>query len=209
MTVLPPHRVIAPRILYFGTPVVLLSTLQEDGSPNLSPLSSAWALDDRLVLGLGDMGQGLANLKRTREAVVNLPSAAQWSQVEALAPTTGRNPVPEAKLAMGYSHEPRKFQRAGFTPIASETVAPPRVGECPLQLEAVLLNVHPATALPGEVDPGFAIVELRVTRVHAHERITVPGTHHVDVEQWQPLLYVFRHYMGTSPGLGRNFRAET
>ncbi|MBU8896975.1 flavin reductase [Corallococcus sp. M34] len=209
MTALAPHRVIAPRILYFGTPVVLLSTLQEDGSPNLSPLSSAWALDDRLVLGLGGMGQGLSNLMRTREAVINLPAASQWRQVEALAPTTGRNPVPETKQAMGYSHEPRKFQRAGFTPVASDTVAPPRVGECPLQLEAVLLNVHSATVLSGGAAPGFAIAELRVTRVHAHERITVPGTHHVDVEQWQPLLYVFRHYVGTGAVLGRNFRAET
>ena len=27
------HKVIEPKILYFGTPVVLISTLNEDGSP--------------------------------------------------------------------------------------------------------------------------------------------------------------------------------
>ncbi|MBZ4417917.1 flavin reductase family protein [Myxococcus sp. RHSTA-1-4] len=209
MNDLPKHRVIAPRILYFGTPVVLLSTVQPDGSPNLSPLSSAWALDDRLVLGMGRLGQGLANLERTREAVVNLPSAALWPQVERLAPTTGRSPVPEVKRAMGYVHEPCKFERAGLTPLPSDTVAPPRVAECPLQLEAVLLDVRPAAATPQQPEPGFSIVELRVTRVHAHEDVTVPGTQHVDVARWQPLLYVFRHYAGTGPGLGRNFRAET
>ncbi|WP_163991944.1 flavin reductase family protein [Pyxidicoccus caerfyrddinensis] len=209
MNELPKHRVIAPRILYFGTPVALLSTLHADGTPNLSPLSSVWALDDRLVLGLGRLGQGLANLERTREAVVNLPSAALWPQVEQLAPTTGRNPVPEAKRDMGYVFEPRKFERAGLTPLPSDTVAPPRVGECPLQLEAVLLDVRPAAATPEQPEPSFCIAEVRVTRVHAHEDITVPGTSYVDVTRWQPLLYVFRHYAGTGPGLGRNFRAET
>ncbi|WP_234068097.1 flavin reductase family protein [Myxococcus stipitatus] len=205
----PSHRVITPRILYFGTPVVLLSTLNEDGTPNLSPLSSAWALGDRLVLGLGRLGQGLANLERTREAVVNLPSADLWPQVERLAPTTGRSPVPEAKRAMGYVHEAHKFERAGLTPGASHTVAPPRALECPLQLECVLLDVREGTAVPGEPAPSFAIAELRVTRVHAHDDVTVPGTHHVDVERWSPLLYIFRHYAGAGPRLGRNFRAET
>ncbi|MCP3099662.1 flavin reductase family protein [Myxococcus sp. K15C18031901] len=205
----PSHRVIAPRILYFGTPVVLLSTLNEDGTPNLSPLSSAWALDDRVVLGLGRMGQGFANLARTREAVVNLPSAELWPQVERLAPTTGRFPVPESKRAMGYVHEPRKFERAGLTPGRSDTVAPPRVLECPLQLEGVLMGVHEGTPIPGGSAPPFAIAELRVTRVHAHDDVTVPGTHHVDARRWRPLLYVFRHYAGTGPSLGRNFRAET
>ena len=36
------HQTIEPAILYFGTPVVLISTLNEDGSPNLAPMSSAW-----------------------------------------------------------------------------------------------------------------------------------------------------------------------
>lgn len=35
-------QVIQPKMLYFGTPVVLISTLNEDGSPNIAPMSSAW-----------------------------------------------------------------------------------------------------------------------------------------------------------------------
>lgn len=31
---------IQPKILYFGTPVVLLSARNEEGSPNLAPMSS-------------------------------------------------------------------------------------------------------------------------------------------------------------------------
>jgi flavin reductase (DIM6/NTAB) family NADH-FMN oxidoreductase RutF len=46
------HLAITPSILYFGTPVVLLTTENEDGSANLAPMSSAWALDQVVVLGL-------------------------------------------------------------------------------------------------------------------------------------------------------------
>lgn len=35
------HTVIEPNILYFGTPVVLISTENADGTPNLAPMSSA------------------------------------------------------------------------------------------------------------------------------------------------------------------------
>ncbi len=35
------QRVIEPAILYFGTPVVLIGSSNEDGTPNLAPISSA------------------------------------------------------------------------------------------------------------------------------------------------------------------------
>ena len=77
------HRTIDPTILYFGTPVALISTLNEDGSPNLAPMSSAWWLGWTCMLGLGQMSQTSANLVRTRECVINLPSASLVSQLTA------------------------------------------------------------------------------------------------------------------------------
>jgi hypothetical protein len=47
------HFQIEPPILYFRTPVVLLSTLNEEGTANLAPMSSAWALGYTVMLGLG------------------------------------------------------------------------------------------------------------------------------------------------------------
>ena len=43
---------IEPAILYFGTPVVLISTLNDDGTSNLAPMSSAFWLGWRCILGL-------------------------------------------------------------------------------------------------------------------------------------------------------------
>lgn len=44
---------IQPKILYYGTPVILLNTLNEDETVNISPISSSWALGDCIVLGVG------------------------------------------------------------------------------------------------------------------------------------------------------------
>jgi flavin reductase (DIM6/NTAB) family NADH-FMN oxidoreductase RutF len=199
---------IAPSILYFGTPVALISTLNARGQANLSPMSSVWALGDRVVLGLANDSQGCENFLKTREAVVNLPGPAQCAAVEALAPTTGRHPVPEDKQAMGYRHESDKFSLAKFTPIASRFVGPPRIAECPLQLEVQLLAAHDALVLEGD-DPEFVILEAKVLQVHAHADIVLAHTQHIDTARWSPLLYVFRHYFGTGHRLGKNFRAET
>jgi flavin reductase (DIM6/NTAB) family NADH-FMN oxidoreductase RutF len=196
---------IHPKILYFGTPVCLISSRNPDGTTNLTPMSSAWALDRRVVLGLGRDGQALRNLQRERDCVINLPSPELWPAVERLAPTTGRADVPSHKRALGYRHEPDKFAEARLTPVASVAVKPARIAECPLQLEARVCAIHPAS---GD-NPAFVIVETEVLVVHALPHIVVPGTGHIDAERWAPLLYVFRRYFGTGPCLGKNFRAET
>lgn len=197
--------VIQPSILYFGTPVALLTTVQPDGSANISPMSSAWALGDRVVLGLSARGQCAANLRRLGECVINLPDALLWKHVEAIADTTGSHPVPDYKRAMGYRFEPDKFAHAGLTAEPSQLVAPPRIAECPLQLEARVVAMHSCGDDP--VD-GTWIVETRVERVHAHVDIVLPGTQHIDTAVWSPLLYVFRHYVGGGERLGCNFRVQ-
>ncbi|MBF9071985.1 flavin reductase family protein [Streptacidiphilus fuscans] len=196
------HVVIAPAILYFGTPVVLLTTENEDGSANLAPLSSAWALGQVIVLGVGVEGQTAHNLRRRPELVVNLPAPTQWPQVERLAPLTGRDPVPESKRGT-FRFERDKFAAAGLRPEPSELVRPPRVAECPLQLEARAARVQ------ADVAGSFLIVEAKVLRVHADPRLVVPGTQHVDPAAWSPLVYNFRHYYGLGPELGHTFRSLT
>src|SRR5580658_1183413 len=107
-------RTIEPKILYFGTPVALISSLDEDGTTNLAPMSSFWALGGTLVLGLLDETKTAENLDRHPECVVNLPSPDMWKMVEKLAPLTGKNPVPDIK-AKQFRFEPRKFEAAGLT----------------------------------------------------------------------------------------------
>lgn len=203
----PDSCVIRPSILYFGTPVVLITTRNPDGSTNITPMSSAWALADRVVIGLAGGGQGLANLLREGECVLNLAAEDQHEAIERLAPTTGRDPVPEWKR--GYRHEADKFALAGWHALPSQAVAAPRIAECPLQLEA---RLHMAIERPLEAwkdaAGGYVIAELGVVRVHAHEDVVVAGTHHIDPHRYEPLFYLFRHYVGRGVTRGRTFKAE-
>jgi flavin reductase (DIM6/NTAB) family NADH-FMN oxidoreductase RutF len=196
------HVTITPTILYFGTPVVLLTTENENGSVNLAPMSSAWALGQVIVLGLAADGQTARNLRGRRDLVINVPAPSVWEAVERLAPLTGRCPVPERKRGV-FRFEPDKFAAACLRPEPSELVRPPRVAECPLQLEARAAEVRPG------VSDEFLIVQAEVLKVHADPRIVVPGTQHVDPARWSPLIYNFRHYYGLGTELGRTFRSQT
>ena len=200
---------IKPTVLYVGTPVALITSLNPDGTTNISPMSSAWALFDRVVLGMTSTSQGRENAVREREMVINFPTASLWSKVEALARATGRAAVPAHKEKIGYRYEHDKFALAGLTPLASDKVRPPRIAECPLQFEAEVVACHgPGGKWPDERPEAYQIVEAKVVRVHAHRNIVVPGTNHVDTATWNPLLYVFRHYFGIGSDLGRTFKAE-
>jgi flavin reductase (DIM6/NTAB) family NADH-FMN oxidoreductase RutF len=190
------HISVEPSILYFGTSVVLLSTLNEDGTANVAPMSSAWWLGWNCMLGLGATGHTAQNLQREKECVLNLPSVAQVDAVNRLARLTGSNPVPLSKQARGYRFEKDKLCVAGLSVSPSEQVRAPRVCECPVQLEAVLEAVHPFGRRPDKPSTMLAF-ELRVVRAHCDESILQAGaTNHIDPDKWRPLIMSFAHFYG-------------
>ncbi len=203
------HLTSDPAILYFGTPVVLVSSTNEDGSPNLAPMSSAWWLGRQCVLGFGARSHTPANILRTRECVLNLPSVHEVAAVNRLAKLTGSDPVPPHKQAMGYRHEKQKFERAGLTPVPSELVASPRVAECPVQLEAVLEARHALDDSRDDRRGRLVALEVRVVRIHLDERILMDGApNRVDPDRWRPLLMSFCQFYGLGPQLHHSTLAE-
>ena len=75
------HKTIEPTILYFGTPVALISSINPDSSANLAPMSSVWWLGWSAMLGLGTMGAAMAaNLARAGFAVT------AWNRTAGRAP---------------------------------------------------------------------------------------------------------------------------
>ena len=185
-----PHTVVDPAILYFGTPVVLITSVNPDGSSNIMPMSSAFWLGHTGVLGIGARSQTAANLQRNLGCVLNLPSVDLVTEVDQLALTTGRAEVPPAKAERGYRHEPDKFTLAGLTALPSDTVAAERIAECPVNLEAHVVDLHP-------VDDGILLFEVQVSRVHVHDAIRMPGTaQRIDPDRWRPLIMSFQHFAG-------------
>lgn len=186
-----------PNILYFGTPVVVISTVNEDGTYNLAPMSSVFWLGWRCMLGLGARSKTPQNMLRTRECVLNLPSVDQVAAVNRLAKTTGSNPVPVHKQQKGYRYEADKFGISGFTPVASETVAAPRVLECPVQLEAVVEGTHYLADDDPNQRGNIVCLEVRIQRVHLEESILVNGDpNRVDPDKWRPLMMSFQKFYG-------------
>ena len=191
------HVTIEPGILYFGTPVVLISTVNADGTFNLAPMSSAFWLGWRCVLGLATTSKTPENMMRTGECVLNLPSAALAGMVDRLALTTGSDPVPEGKLRRGYRTQRDKFGVSGFTAMASETVCPPRVRECPVQLEAVVEAVHGLAENDPAVRGRINVIEVRIQRVHADQSIVMDGEpNRIDPDKWRPLILSFQEFYG-------------
>jgi flavin reductase (DIM6/NTAB) family NADH-FMN oxidoreductase RutF len=184
------HVVPGLKVLYFGTPVVLITSANEDGTANIAPMSSAFWLGQAGMLGLGNSSQTSANLVRERECVLNLPSSAMVDAVDRIALTTGRKNVPEYKAKQGYRYEPDKFAIGGLTEQPSELVAAPRIAECPIQMECRVVASHSF----GEGN--LTTFQVEVLRTHVEEQLVIPGTHYVDPIAWDPLIMKFCEFFG-------------
>ena len=112
--------------------------------------------------------------------------------VNRLALTTGVPELSPRKAAMGYEFVPDKFARAGVTEQESDMVRAPRVAECPVQLECVLVQEN----VLGSPGAGAAVFQVRVLRSHVAEELIIPGTHYVDPVGWDPLIMKFCEFFG-------------
>jgi flavin reductase (DIM6/NTAB) family NADH-FMN oxidoreductase RutF len=148
------------------------------------------------------MGQTSDNLIRTRECVINLPSQELVSHVDRLALTTGKDPVPERKREWGYRWEPDKFAISGFTPVASESVKPPRVLECPVQMEGVVHHYRPFGK-----NVNANVFEVHIVKLHVEEELLAGS--HIDAERWRPLIMSFCRFFGLGGELHSSRLAES
>jgi flavin reductase (DIM6/NTAB) family NADH-FMN oxidoreductase RutF len=187
----PAHREIAPAIHYWGTPVVLVGTLNPDGAVNVAPMSSAWWLGWSCMLGLDASSQTVQNLKRERECVLNLASAGDAGIVNALALVTGSPSVPLHKKMLGYRYEADKPAHAGLDLLPSLAVKVPRVAQCAVHLEAVVESIRPFAGADRRMAIPACAVEVRIVKVHVDEAL-LAGPDRIDADRWEPLLMSFR-----------------
>lgn len=194
------HHVVPLKVHYYGTPVVLISSTNPDGTTNLAPMSSAWWLNGAAMLGLAASSRTTANIARTGECVLNLPSAALVHNVDRLALLTGEPELSPHKQEHGYRYEPRKFEAADLTPMPADLVRPARVAECPIQLECELVAIH-------EFDTARSI-HMRMLRTHVDDAIMLPGTSYIDPRAWDPLIMKFCDFFGGAQPVSTSRLAE-
>ena len=184
-----------PSMFYYGFPVVLLTTTDKDGNADVTPISSTFTLGANAVIALVKLNKAYHNVMEVPEVVFNLPTAAMWEKVEAIAPYTAQNPVPPQKMGK-YTYTDDKFSIGGFTQLPSEKVRPPRIAECPIQAEAKVKNVNDRDA--------YVLVELEFVQVHAEDHLVMEGNK-INPLEWEPLIYNFKHYYGLGEHKGLNF----
>jgi flavin reductase (DIM6/NTAB) family NADH-FMN oxidoreductase RutF len=117
-------------------PIALVSTLSDDGVPNLAPFSFFTGLTSKpptigfapaLKGNQGDKKDTLTNVEASKEFVVNIVNEDISEQM--------------VKTASEVAPDVNEFEVAGFTAVDSIMVKAPRVKESPINLECRLYQV--------------------------------------------------------------------
>ncbi|WP_433166731.1 flavin reductase family protein [Kribbella sp. CA-247076] len=183
-------RTVEPKVLYFGTPVVLISSRNPDGSTNLGPMSSAWWLGYTAMLGMSASSQTVKNLTERPEAVLNLVDPAMVAALDRIALLTGSTEMSDAKRARGYRYEPDKFGAAGLTRAPSDLVDVDAVLESPINLEGRIETIFEV----GGDGSNLRALEMKVERVHVREDLLMSNDRYIDPLRWDPLIMKFTEY---------------
>jgi flavin reductase (DIM6/NTAB) family NADH-FMN oxidoreductase RutF len=93
--------------------------------------------------------------------------------------------------------------------MASETIAVPRVRECPVQLEAVVEATHGIAEDDSRQRGHLVCIEVRIQRVHVEESILMSGEpNRIDPNKWRPLIMSFQEFYGLGPRLQSSTLAQ-
>ena len=142
---------IAPR------PIAFASTVDKTGMPNLAPFSyfNVFSANPPILIFSPARRMRGNTTKHTLENVLDVPEVVinlvDFALVHACSLASGDFPA-------GVS----EFEKAGVTPLPSDTVRPFRVAESPVQLECEVLRVD---SLGDEGGAGQLVV-CRITRMH-------------------------------------------
>nr|WP_222124952.1 flavin reductase family protein [Variovorax boronicumulans] len=164
----PFNAIVGPR------PIGWVSTRSAAGLVNLAPYSFFNAFNYvPPIVGFASIGRkdSLANVEQTGEFVWNLAT----------------RPLAEAMNASCAAVPPdvNEFELAGLTPVASQRVAPPRVGESPVAFECKLSQLIRLQGADGQaVDTWLVLGE--VVQVHIARTLLQDGIY--DTAAGQPIL---------------------
>jgi flavin reductase (DIM6/NTAB) family NADH-FMN oxidoreductase RutF len=183
-------RIVELKALYFGTPVVLVSSQNPDGSTNLAPMSSAWWLHETALLGMAAASQTVQNLTERPDCILNLVEPAMVAGLDRIALLTGSQQIPEHKQARGYRYVADKFAAAGWSRTPGTLVDVDAVEESPINLEGRIEAIHTVGG-PGST---LRAMEMSVRRVHVREDLLMNDDRYIDPLRWDPLIMKFTEY---------------
>jgi flavin reductase (DIM6/NTAB) family NADH-FMN oxidoreductase RutF len=155
-------------------PIAFVSTYNANGVANCAPFSFFNVVSHEpplVIISIGTRDKGgpkdtLRNILRTGEFVVNMVDEATANGMH---------------IASGdFSEDESEFEKAGFTPVPSIRVKPPRIKESPASFECLLRERT-------ELGPGRVFLFGEIVMLHAAEGIIDPVTRRVSETLYQPV----------------------
>jgi flavin reductase (DIM6/NTAB) family NADH-FMN oxidoreductase RutF len=143
-------------------PIAFASTIDEEGNHNLSPFSFFnvfSAAPPIMIFSPARNGRTNTtkdtynNVKKVPEVVINIVNYDILHQM--------------SLSSSPYAPDVDEFVKAGFTPVASETIRPMRVKESPVQFEC---KVNQVIELGDQGGAGNLVI-CEVTKIHIHEEV--------------------------------------
>ena len=147
---------IAPR------PICFASTIDLEGNVNLSPFSffNLFSMNPPICIFSpsrrvrdNTTKHTLENIKMVPECVINIVNYEMVQQI--------------SLASCDYPKGTNEFIKAGFTPLASELIKPPRVAEAPIQLECIVQEV---ITLGENAGAGNLVLAL-IKKIHIKEEV--------------------------------------
>lgn len=168
MRTIDPKEIPVPKLHHYllgaigPRPIAFASTVDAAGNENLAPFSffNVFSANPPILIfsparsgRTNETKDTYNNVKEVPEVVINVVNYSMVHQM-----SLASSPFPP---------NVSEFEKAGFTPIESETIRPKRVGESPVQLECKVLEVREL----GTEGAAGNLVICEVTRMHICEKI--------------------------------------
>lgn len=168
MVTINPSEIPVPKLHHYllgsvgPRPIAFASTVDEDGNDNLAPFSffNVFSANPPIMVfsparsgRTNETKDTYNNVKKVPEVVINIVNYDIVHQMS----------LASSPFASGVS----EFEKAGFTPVASETIQPKRVAESPVQFECKVIEVK---ELGHEGGAGNLVI-CEVLRIHLKEEI--------------------------------------
>ncbi len=178
-------RSIKPFRPVYPSPAALITSVSEDGCPNIITLGEVFnvSISDPVILGIAIAKPRYSHelITATREYVVNLPTSRMAETVDRCGSVSGR--------------EVDKFAEFRLTPVPAEKVRPPLIAECPVNVECRVLGIQ-------EIGDHDLFLGEALAEHVAEEALDERGR--ILVDKLDPLCYLHSEYWSCGSRLGRH-----
>ncbi len=163
------RRTLSPTTLLFPTPVVLVTSINQAGRPNIITLAWVGVINSEppmVGISIRPERYSYRCIKESMQFVINLPTEEMVRKVDACGVISGR--------------DVDKFNTMGWTPVPAQKVKPPLIDECPLQMECEVKQILPLGS--------HHLFLAEIVLVHVREEVQKEKGR-IDISKFLPLAY--------------------